>query len=523
MPFFDFHLHPTLKCMFSLDSKKTSPWVDIPVKAIPWPLRWCSDFEYILCSQSDLDQLSTEQCNLICSALHAPERGMTTAKLLLQQAKGSLSQYLNPDELKIINDPATSPYKLVLDDLEQVLLNPGRFGITNRKVIVLKKGVAYDPNDTTNIYLALGIEGCHSLGDTYDPNKLTAAGVIKNLKDLVVSRGYPIITVNLTHLEQYPLCNHAYGILFVSSETFRPTGKEISPDGVSIVKECYARKILIDLKHMSLGARRFLIEKLRPTQEFQPINQPLVCTHAGFTGIGYADIPDYLEYHDVSGKGYGYVMWNKPKRFDAVNTMTAFNPSSINLYDEDIMAILSSGGIIGLSMDRRILGYSDPSNLPEALNELAFEEEYISLQEKGYFLTRDQGAKMNDDYCITTQEVMEGGVVNPDAAFYHLCYFMSHILQLLKVAKDHNYDPAKALTQVCIGSDFDGIINPIWCCPTVRSLTQFKTDFIKQFPYFASANQDKVSLPPGFDIHVFANQLFYENGKNFLKSRLSLL
>ena len=34
MPYFDFHVHPTLKCMFSEANAKTSPWVDIDVKKI---------------------------------------------------------------------------------------------------------------------------------------------------------------------------------------------------------------------------------------------------------------------------------------------------------------------------------------------------------------------------------------------------------------------------------------------------------------------------------------------------------
>lgn len=522
MPFFDFHLHPTLKTMFSQDSSKTDPWQKINVKAIPWVLRWCSDFEFILCSQSNFAQLISSGCNIVCIALFAPERGMTTDKFLNSQAKGTLSKYLDPAELDRINLPTTRPYQLVLEDLEKVLLNPGRFGITDKKVVLLKKGVAYNPADASSVYVVFTIEGMHSLANTFDKSAITADSVIANLDDLTKHRGYPIISVNLTHLEQYPFCNHAFGILFVNSEDFKPKEKEISEEGIKIVRECYKRGIMIDMKHMSLGARRVLIEDLRERGDIKDIRQPLVCTHAGFTGLSYNDIPDYVEYKDGKKKGYSYLLWGKPKLYGNKTAMTAFNPSSINLYDEDIIAILRSGGMIGLSLDKRILGFSEANNRPDALNDLAFEEEYFSNLEKRFFITKRRlGKKLDEKYCIITQEVLQGGLVNPEAATYHLCHFMSHVLHLIRVANNNGYDATKALTQVCIGSDFDGMINPVWCCDTVDGLSGFKNDFIREFPDYAKANKKLAPLPAGFDVNIFANQLFFENGKNFVLDRVS--
>jgi hypothetical protein len=40
---------------------------------------------------------------------------------------------------------------------------------------------------------------------------------------------------------------------------------------------------------------------------------------------------------------------------------------------------------------------------------------------------------------------------------------------------------------------------------------------------FAHANRHEVSLPAGFDINKFADQLFFENGKNFVLNRLKIL
>ena len=37
---------------------------------------------------------------------------------------------------------------------------------------------------------------------------------------------------------------------------------------------------------------------------------------------------------------------------------------------------------------------------------------------------------------------------------------------------------------------------------------------------FAHANRDLVTLPANFDVEKFADQLFFENGKNFILERL---
>ena len=35
---------------------------------------------------------------------------------------------------------------------------------------------------------------------------------------------------------------------------------------------------------------------------------------------------------------------------------TGFNPSSINLYDEELVEIIDSDGLIGISLNKRIIG-----------------------------------------------------------------------------------------------------------------------------------------------------------------------
>jgi hypothetical protein len=98
---------------------------------------------------------------------------------------------------------------------------------------------------------------------------------------------------------------------------------------------------------------------------------------------------------------------------------------------------------------------------------------------------------------------------------------MSHIVHLIKVCRANNYDVSKALKQVCMGSDFDGMINPVWICDTIDHLAYFRKQFEKHFVAFSKGC--KVPLPAGFNILSFSEDLFYRNGKDFVMSRLALI
>ncbi len=95
MPFFDFHLHPTLKSLFSdnnaaTGAKKLSPWTPIDKSKIPFLLRCCTEFSYILQSQGNLAELIGSDCNLVCIALYIPEKDMLTDDLIQSSSQRTL-------------------------------------------------------------------------------------------------------------------------------------------------------------------------------------------------------------------------------------------------------------------------------------------------------------------------------------------------------------------------------------------------------------------------------------------------
>lgn len=515
MPFFDFHLHPTMKSLFTDVPNKFSPWEKLNTRMIPDLLRCCTEFKYILQSQANLSQLWYNECRLVCIALHVPEKSMLNNDLILGQADGTLQKYLNKEKiLKIISGEIT-PYDLIVNDDLKTLFNNNEFGVADKKVVALTNPANYDEQRKDLIYVVFSIEGCHTISSSLTTIKSD------EIKDRVdeLSKQIPIIAINLTHLEQSPLCNHAFGAQFISNEIFKPTGRGISLEGVDVIKHCYERKITIDIKHMSVGARQQLYT-LRNSGEFMSINQPLICTHAGFTGISYSQIPDFIySAKPFARKGYTLIYHGKPLLI-CNGTRPSFNASSINLYDEDILSILKSHGIIGLSLDKRILGYADQDGKRTSDQErFALEMEYISAKEHAVFFTKKvSGEAFTKGRCIEITEIRETGPVNPGMEDYHLRHFMAHIIHFIHVVQKDNYDLSTALRQLCIGSDYDGLINPIWVCDTADELVYFKERVEKFFIQF-SAECD-VHLPQWFDIKKFSNQLFYENGKNFVLKHL---
>ncbi|MVN22447.1 amidohydrolase family protein [Mucilaginibacter arboris] len=522
MPFFDFHLHPVLKSLFSEDVpatglKKLSPWQKIDKRNIPFLLKCCTDFEYILQSQGNLAQLCVNDCNFVCVALYIPEKDMLTADLIQSSTRGPLGVYLQANKINaIING---NPYKILRTDDWVTLTNASKFGITDKKVKPIQKRQDYNESDTNTIHAVFSVEGCHTLSSALQ--HFDAAEIITNLDDL--KSKVALLSINLTHLEQSEICNHAFGMQFLSAEGFRPKGNRIAAGGIEILKHCYQNKIMIDLKHMSLAARQHLYS-LRNTPEFAAINQPMVCTHAGFTGISIKQIPDYIYNTRSFTNGYTLLWQGKPVTGGS-RPRPCFNASSINLYDEDILQVLTSGGMIGLSLDKRILGYQEFEEETSGRLDYPLEAEYVSNQEIAVFLgegrTITVGKAFEEDKCLGWDEIEEGGVVNPAVGNYHLKHFMAHLLHLITVANNNNYEVNKALAQVCIGSDFDGLINPVWVCDTADELLYFKDQFEQDFAGFAK--DAEVQLPPGFDVKIFSNKLFFENGRDFVLGRLDVL
>ncbi len=80
------------------------------------------------------------------------------------------------------------------------------------------------------------------------------------------------------------------------------------------------------------------------------------------------------------------------------------------------------------------------------------------------------------------------------------------------MAKQKGIGVKQASKQLCLGSDFDGLINAIDCCKSSNALPSFKSESAKRFPNLLK--QAKLDIE-GLDINEFLEDLFYRNGRDF--------
>ena len=514
MPFFDFHCHPGLKPLFSDPETKVTPWDYIDAKlsiSRDIKLRINKLFNEVLNSQSNLTQLIEADVKLIGLILHAPEQKI--GKALGEKSivnKGSVN-LINNKQLAYLATGVHS-YELIKEELNWLITSNSP--IPGAKLKILNSPSDFVENDPDTVFGAVIIEGLHCFFD--DPNDPDAKEIyLKNFHEFTNEN--TVLSINLCHMQQNQFCNHAHGIQFFNPSYFYPTRKGITTWGLEMIGLMADKKILVDIKHMSLKARWELYTLYNPNGDNQFI-QPLICTHAGTTGLSIRDRAKYLLNKPVD-KGLVYeVVYLKPlSRYFAD---TYHNCSSINLYDEDIENIFLSGGIIGLSFDQRILGFADESVIPNLT--VPHDQEYISHQEADFFLGPQPTALpvWPDDTNVWSAEDFE----NLDQSLYietHRRFLVNNIIHILWVAnKNISINLQDAVKQICIGTDFDGLINSIDCCKETTGMQQLKKDMRSDIVKGLSKVAGNANA---IDADELLNNIFYNNGKNFMLNRLRVM
>ena len=515
MPFSDLHLHPALKTQFASSTDPVGLCELLPASAVPPLPRLCSDFGVILSSQSNLSQLVANDVRLVCAVLYAPESAITQSSLLRSVR---IPHFLNRDRLIAMGATGFSPFQTILAEL-QTMLNPcAGSGLHLR---ALRQPT--DFSDTAGaVHAVFSVEGCHSFVDSladFDHTDTLAQTIIRNLDRLRAQA--TVLSINLTHFQNFGFCGQSFGIQFIEDNRFLPTGNGISSAAWQVIRHCQAQRVLIDIKHMSVKARMDFQNQM--ATENYPF--PIVCTHAGFTGIPVAAYRHYVSRNvQIVVRGNSrQVEVDKPKKYLGGTSQTAFNATSINLFDDDLIHILKSGGIVGISMDSRILGYNPRNIIDDSAEAFVRDIDVLSADEITIFgdLSHNgRGARETPFDALQNSDVDDGDVrPGPDNAFLHFRHFANHLIHLMNVAQRQGMDPVAALGQVCLGSDFDGMITPLSCTPTVERYSDLRQQFIDFFPDLLHESRIGVSIPGG-QLTSVADGIFYTNARRFILDRL---
>ena len=513
MPFFDFHCHPGLKPQFANPATKPTPWDFIDAKLViarDIKLKINKLFNEVLNSQSNLTQLLQNDVRLVGVILHAPEQNVGLAlseKKIVN--KGSVN-LIDTNQLAYL---ATGEHSFELINEELRWLQQAVSPIPNAKFKILTKASDFNENDSDTVFGAIIVEGLHCF---FKDQKAPDAKEIftKNFNEFTSNN--TVVSINICHMQQNKFCNHAHGIQFFTPSYFYPTEKGITPWGKEVIQLMVDKKILADIKHMSLKSRWELYTLFKNADD--SFVQPIICTHAGTTGISIAEKVKFLLNKPILEDDIVYkVAYNKPQ--SKHDDKCYHNCSSINLYDEDIEFIFLSGGIIGLSFDQRILGFADENILLDVT--IPHDVEYISAKEAEFFFGPIDPTTLPvwaDDTSVWASEAF----ADLDPSLYadmHRRFLVNNIVHILWVANKHaDIDIKKAAKQICLGTDFDGLINAIDCCKEADGLQQLKNDIRDGLiDLLTSSGITTINADELLD------DIFYTNGKNFVLNRIKIM
>jgi hypothetical protein len=265
-------------------------------------------------------------------------------------------------------------------------------------------------------------------------------------------------------------------------------------------------RIYIDLKHSGYPTRKWFY-KLSYDSMQKGDTIPPICSHCAASGLSdlhYSITTDEYAYADSKG-------------------VQNFYPLSINLYDEEIATICELDGIIGITLEERVLGGYMKNPVPnDTVKAAGRRKENLKKLDK---LRRDK--RLN----ILIDSVQEEAARKPyyyalsdKEAFRIICEdylslepFMQNLFYIIDKSKKGN----DAWNHLCIGSDLDGLVDPLDIIPTASQYPYFRNRLKQLTPiYLEIRDNDPLRWKAYFDdeqdIDKKLNQLFYESLSKFV-------
>jgi hypothetical protein len=325
--------------------------------------------------------------------------------------------------------------------------------------------------DPTELAIILTIEGAHTFSIAPDQRRVPTPVLFERIQALK-ALPHPILFVTFAHHFDNGLCGHARSLInsarMVMDQSRRLNeGFEASEDNLGLraalalldldadLNDLGGRRIHLDLKHASARTRQALY-----AQVYKPYNArlpegatklPVIFSHAAYADTRTLD--DFISHLDDEQD-----TWRKH----------GFYAWSINACDEDIRMVHATDGLFGLCFDQRILGVRDQDKLPPKhwsvamMRQLLAVVDVIMLDER---IPADQRATIWD--------------------------------------------------RICIGSDYDGFIDPLSAYPTALALPEFARD-LRDFLHTHRHTRQIDAL----GVEALTERLCWRNAYNFALKHL---
>jgi microsomal dipeptidase-like Zn-dependent dipeptidase len=364
-PYVDVHMHAAFKPFNSRHTGEFNMWqkIDHDCSGNMANFMVNGSKEVPKTSQCNLENLQKGNVRLGYLSLTPMEKKVLNVNLLNEKKKGlaTMACLSGASMTKVVESAET------LDYYEDFVENVD-FVLEGQGVPYYINGQAYSYElvrdaqhlerllaDPTKIALVLNIEGGHTLGHSLEPRDISQtiayenyymANVdrIKGLKPLREGSNeyleYPILSMNLNHFFWNGLSGHARTFSNAQNLVFgqnKGVNAGMTPLGIKVVERMLdknqGRRILIDIKHMSLDSRRWYYGRLAELRS-QGDTVPVISSHSTVAGISW----DSKTYQKKDNK--------------AKNKNAYLHLWSISLADEDIQEVHRSKGIIGIMLDK---------------------------------------------------------------------------------------------------------------------------------------------------------------------------
>ncbi|MFM7850591.1 MAG: membrane dipeptidase, partial [Flammeovirgaceae bacterium] len=298
-------------------------------------------------SQADFSTLAFGEVRIICASLYPLERGFFKNKLGDGKMSDLVDNFVTGVGRARVN--AVQSVSNYFEDLQReyhyyaalhdqyVDTVSGRFKyviVRNYYEIQQHLNQGVDKGDT--LFVILSIEGLHVLNQDID-NSPQPATFLNNLAQIKAWR-FPPFFVTFSHHFYNHLCGHARSLTDIVGKFtdqqdgintgFTPLGKQVLRE---LLNDRNGRRIYVDIKHMSALGRKEYYQILDTDYQGQDI--PIIVSHGAANGY---ESMDKLSVHSL-----------------AHQTGDKLLHDDINFYDDEIIRIAKSHGILGLQLDER--------------------------------------------------------------------------------------------------------------------------------------------------------------------------
>ncbi len=490
LKFADLHIHTTLKPFSYYSADKED------LRANIWhqdqPKKRQRDNDLVRYTQADFTTLVQSGVKIVFAALYPMEQGWV-GSFNTGLAVDIIARLYTHFPIKRINQIQNENYnyfnelqkefiflKKQISEPQLVELN-GTKKTFYAKMPINNQQFENFMNEENTIIVIPTIEGANSLisGNSQNTDNFSLAQTLNNIQTIKNWHTRPFF-VTLAHHFYNGLCGHSKSIfaknkiqgflLKLLVTQAKGIDSHITPKGKKVIESLLEigdfknkhKRIFIDVKHMNEYSRSEFYQMVLMHNQKNPDDQiPVISSHSAYSGIEtFAE----LKQQDSLDNKY----FSQSDDF--------FNQAKINLCNQDIKSIFASKGLIGINIDERILSNKKIVD--------------IAKRKFNYKLT-------NELRTFWAEQIVRN------------ISSMANVIFNDKNLKNKNY----VWDMFCLGSDFDGFINPVDAFITTKDYDQLQLHLKKAFVRDKIFNNNNF----GLSAQQLSEKIVFKNALNFFK------